>query len=317
MKTRSAKALFILITGLLVPFTSFAQIARDEVQPPAAGVRGIAFLGAFLGDISEERARELRLDAVKGVVVGKVVVDSPAARAGIREGDVLLSFRNDKIENREHFYRLLNETPPGRLVTLGVSRGGEMLRIHVGLGARQGPQALEREQLFGEANAIKAEAERLSQDAEQARAKGDEKRAQELAALSASLLVQAEERRAFVEQQLKDGMLPDPTGTRVRSQGRESGRRLLGVGLLPLTDQLAAFFGTKSTTGLLVTDVKPGGLVERAGLKAGDCITLVNDEKVASVTDLSLVISRARDQVVFTVTRDRSEISLKTSMNTK
>ena len=143
-----------------------------------------------------------------------MVVDSPAARAGIREGDVLLSFRNDKIENREHFYRLLNETPPGRLVTLGVSRGGEMLRIHVGLGARQGPQALEREQLFGEANAIKAEAERLSQDAEQARAKGDEKKAQELATLSASLLVQAEERRAFVEQQLKDGMLPDPTGTR-------------------------------------------------------------------------------------------------------
>ena len=89
------------------------------------------------------------------------------------------------------------------------------------------------------------------------------------------------------------------------------------MGLLPLTDQLAAFFGTKSTTGLLVTDVKPGGLVERAGLKAGDCITLVNDEKVASVTDLSLVISRARDQVIFTVIRDRSEISLKTSMNVK
>jgi C-terminal processing protease CtpA/Prc len=198
-----------------------------------------------------------------------------------------------------------------------VSRGGEMLRIHVGLGARQGPDAVEREQLFGEANAIKTEAERLRQEAQQARAKGDEKKAQELSSLSATMMAQAEESRAYIEQQLKEGTLPDPTGTRLRNQTRQSGRRLLGVGLLPLTEQLASFFGAKSKSGLLVTDVKAGGLVERAGLKAGDCIILVNDEKVISVTDLSLAISRARDQVVFTVIRDRNEISLKTSMNTK
>ena len=76
---------------------AIAQAPRDDVQLPPVGGRGIAYLGAFLGDITEERARELKLDTVSGAIVGKVVADSPAARAGIREGDVLLSFRNDKI----------------------------------------------------------------------------------------------------------------------------------------------------------------------------------------------------------------------------
>ena len=317
MVTRSLRSLIIVVAGLLSAIPAIAQASRDDVQLPLAGGRGIAYLGAFLGDITEERARELKLDTVSGAIVGKVVADSPAARAGIREGDVLLSFRNDKIENREHFFRLLNETPPGRLVTLGVIRGREMLRIHVGLGARQGPDAVERDHLFAEANAVTAEAERLQQEADQARFKGDVKKAEELSSLAAAMFAQAEERRTYIEQQLKDGTLPDPAGARLRSQNRQSGRRLLGVGLIPLTDQLASYFGAKSKTGLLVTDVKPGGLVERAGLKAGDCIILVNDEKVASVTELSLAINRARDQVVFTVIRDRTEISLKTSMNTK
>ncbi len=317
MVTRSLRSLIIVVAGVLSAIPAIAQAPRDDVQLPPSGGRGIAYLGAFLGDITEERARGLKLDTVSGAIVGKVVADSPAARAGIREGDVLLSFRNDKIENREHFYRLLNETPPGRLVTLGVIRGREMLRIHVGLGARQGPDAVERDHLFAEANAVTAEAERLQQEADQARVKGDVKKAEELSSLAATMFAQAEERRTYIEQQLKDGTLPDPAGARLRSQNRQSGRRLLGVGLIPLTDQLASYFGGKSKTGLLVTDVKPGGLVERAGLKAGDCIILVNDEKVASVTDLSLAINRARDQVVFTVIRDRTEISLKTSMNTK
>lgn len=293
-----------------------AQPERSQLAP-GPGVKGIAYLGAFLGDVTEERARELKLENTRGVIVGKVADDSPAAKAGIREGDVILMFRNDQIENREHFYRLITEAPPGRIVTLSLSRNGEHLRVHVPLGARVGPDLLEREQLFDEANSMKLESERLAADAEKARAQGDETGAKNLSDLSKEMLRQSEERREFIENQLKEGALPDPGSARLRNQGRLASRTMLGVSLLVLTDQLAAFFGVEQKAGLLVTEVKPGGIIERAGIKAGDCITAVNGEKVTSFTELSLLISKANGQATFHIVRDRADMSLKAPLADK
>ena len=92
---------------------------------------------------------------------------------------------------------------------------------------------------------------------------------------------------------------------------------MLGVSLLVLTDQLAAFFGVEQKAGLLVTEVKPGGVIERAGIKAGDCITAVNGERVASFTELSLVISKANGQATFNIVRDRAAMSLKAPLDDK
>jgi len=92
---------------------------------------------------------------------------------------------------------------------------------------------------------------------------------------------------------------------------------MLGVSLIPLTDQLAVFFGLEQKTGLLVTDVKPGGIIERAGVKAGDCITAVNGEKVSSFTEVSLLISKTNGSATFSVVRDRAELSLKGNLEPK
>ena len=87
----------------------------------------------------------------------------------------------------------------------------------------------------------------------------------------------------------------------------------------PLNAQLASYFGVSAGVGVLVTEVKSGGLVERAGIKAGDCITAVNGEKVASLQDLTREvgsISRAGDtaEVTFLVVRDRTETALKAAL---
>ena len=319
MRKHCPKAIKVLSLAVAVIAATVVVIAQPERAQlaPGPGVKGIAYLGAFLGDVTDERARELKLDSTRGVIVGKVVDDGPAARAGLREGDVILMFRNDQIENREHFYRLITEAPPGRIVTLSISRNGEHRRVHVPLGARLGADLLEREQLFDEANSMKLESSRLEADAAKARERGDEKSADELSELATEMLRQSEERRAFIEQQLKEGALPDPATARLRNQGRTATRRMLGVSLLVLTDQLAMFFGVEQKTGLLVTEVKPGGIIERAGIKAGDCITAVNGEKVTSVTELSLVISKANKEATFSVVRDRSELSLKTLLGDK
>src|SRR5678815_5778008 len=206
LSRNAVTALSIAVTIIATTVGVVAQAERSQLAP-GPGVKGIAYLGAFLGDVTEERARELKLENTRGVVVGKVADDSPAARAGIREGDVILMFRNDQIENREHFYRLITEAPPGRIVTLSLSRNGEHLRVHVPLGARVGPDLLEREQLFDEANSMKLESERLEADAEKARVQGDEKGAKELSDLAREMLRQSEERRDYIEKQLKDCLL--------------------------------------------------------------------------------------------------------------
>lgn len=96
----------------------------------------------------------------------------------------------------------------------------------------------------------------------------------------------------------------------------------LGVRVAPLSEQLAKYFGVKGDGGLLVTEVEPNGLAERAGLKAGDCITAANGERVASASELSSVLRRAGkaankearkadEPVTLTIVRNQQEQTIK------
>jgi serine protease Do len=88
------------------------------------------------------------------------------------------------------------------------------------------------------------------------------------------------------------------------------GRARLGVTVSDLTPQLAEFFGAKD--GVLVTSVRDDSPAARAGLKAGDVITGVNSETVASARDLTRIVRNAGDDQTITlrVVRDKKETSL-------
>jgi len=282
--------------------------------------RGISYLGAFLGDVSEDRARELKLPDVRGAVVGRIVEDSPAAKAGLKEGDVIVTCRGQKVEGREHFYGLLNAIPPGHIVTLGVSRDGTPQNIHVTLSERRGPGMDERRRLFSEADSMRELGERLAQEAEAARQKNDEKQARDLSEQSVEMLKQAEERRAYVEKELREGRVADPSRPKPATYNLSANRHLLGIRAIPLSQQLAGFFNVTTGSGMLVTEVRPGGLVERAGIKAGDCITALNGERVASLADLNRQVGRTGrevTEVVFGIVRDRHEMTMKASLSAR
>jgi membrane-associated protease RseP (regulator of RpoE activity) len=55
--------------------------------------------------------------------------DAPAGKAGLREHDVILEFNGTAVESEEQIRRLIRETPPGRTVTLGISREGVPMKI--------------------------------------------------------------------------------------------------------------------------------------------------------------------------------------------
>jgi serine protease Do len=83
-----------------------------------------AWLGVEIADVSSEKARELKLPGEYGAIVEDVREDSPAAKAGLKKGDVIFQFAGEKVRSVAELRRLVRETPAGRTVALEISRDG-------------------------------------------------------------------------------------------------------------------------------------------------------------------------------------------------
>ncbi|MGH9747645.1 MAG: PDZ domain-containing protein [Candidatus Acidiferrales bacterium] len=94
------------------------------------------WLGVEIGEVTAEKAKDMKLSTVRGVIVDDVEPDSPAAKAGIKEHDVITQYDGQPVEGTVQFRRLVGETPPGRTITLAISRGGATQNISVELGDR-------------------------------------------------------------------------------------------------------------------------------------------------------------------------------------
>jgi serine protease Do len=94
------------------------------------------WLGVEIDEVTTQKAKDLKLPAVRGVVVEEVEPDSPAAKAGLKENDVILQYDNHSVEGTVQFRRLVRETPPGRSVSLTVMRNGQTQTLSVELADR-------------------------------------------------------------------------------------------------------------------------------------------------------------------------------------
>jgi serine protease Do len=83
------------------------------------------YIGVAFQEVDAERAKALKLGEERGVEVTIVKQGSPAEKAGLAKGDVLLEYNSQRIEGSDSFMRFVKETPPGRVVKLTVSRGGQ------------------------------------------------------------------------------------------------------------------------------------------------------------------------------------------------
>jgi len=120
----------LLLVGGLSAVTAFAQPDPPRPpQPPRIAKRmdafgSSSFLGVGVVEIDAERAKELKLKEERGVEVKSVEEESPAAKAGVKVGDVVLEYSGQRVEGAEQFVRLVRETPVGRQVKLLISRNG-------------------------------------------------------------------------------------------------------------------------------------------------------------------------------------------------
>ena len=141
---------WIVVSALLLPAVAgFAAAEQDTIileNHPRAYAYSYGYgdddsTGAYLGvditDIAPERMAALKLKVEQGVEVTLVDQDAPAGKAGLKEHDVILTMNGTAVESGAQLRRMIRETPPGRVVSLGVSRDGQPLTIKVPLGDRR------------------------------------------------------------------------------------------------------------------------------------------------------------------------------------
>ena len=107
-----------------------AGLPEDDDVQVFLGAGG-SWLGVGVAEVTPEKMKELRLPAERGALLGKIVPDSPAAKAGLKENDVVTEINGQRVEGSQQFRRMIREIPAGRTAQLSVWRDGRQQSVAV------------------------------------------------------------------------------------------------------------------------------------------------------------------------------------------
>ena len=240
--------------------------------------------------------RDVEADSAKGsnagVLIADVTADSPAEKAGIRKGDVVVEFDGERVRSVRQFTRLVQETPAGRRVSAALTRDGQ--RTTVTVEPREGSAI----RLLGDLDGVLAMGG-FDHDF--------------LEGFPVPPVPPAPPAPSAPSAPAQPGMPPPPPSAPIpdiQSFFYRSGTGL-GITISSLSDQLADYFGAKR--GVLVTAVQDGSAAQKAGFKAGDVVTALNGTDVSQPAELSRATQRLRDGDDFTadVVREKKSLTLK------
>lgn len=117
--------------GFAIP-SNMARMVMDQLIKTGRVTRGM--IGVNIQDLDADLAASLNLPAARGAIVTSVQPGSPAERAGIRRGDVVLAINDQPVLDGNNLRNRVAGTAPGTEVTLTVFRDGQEQRIRVTLG---------------------------------------------------------------------------------------------------------------------------------------------------------------------------------------
>jgi len=275
-----------------------------------ASARG--WLGVYTQSIDDDLRAGLDLHG-NGVLVNRVVDRSPAERAGVRNGDVIVRFNSRTVESPEALLQLVGDAHAGQEIALEVLRGGSSRTLSVTLGTRpsegeapapemreapETPQAPESPAPPAGAKKheirVRVETPDDNGDGGSGNGSGEHRK------VHVQIVGPDGQTREFSGdpeqwQQHLQGMLPDLQGLKLPEMSAPeapAGRARLGVRIETLNDDLAAALNAPGYAGVLVLEVMKDTPAARAGLRAGDVILSVNDR---GVTDAAGLVKALRD----------------------
>lgn len=275
-KTISALALAALAVGA----TGWAAAGSPAAEKRAVEIVRIgpergAWLGVALEDVDAGQVEGLKLESAQGARVEHVEPGSPAEKAGLVQGDVLLRFDGERVRSAAQLARLVRETPAGRRLELEIWRDGGVRKLSAELAARD---ARTRADAEGEAFELHVPPS------------GD-----------------LPEVPRFARRGLGHGLRG--------LEGLDSfgaGPRRLGIAFQEIGGQLARYFKLEGERGLLVTEVDEGSPAARAGLHAGDVLLAFDGKRVEDAGDLRDSVRQAEDgqTLLVDIQRDGKKLQL-------
>jgi len=200
--------------GFAIPSTMVKSV-MDSIIESGTVQRG--WLGVSIQDLSQQ-AREYTGYDGQGVLIAEVIPNTPAAAAGLNDGDIVTSINKAPVASRNQLLNVVAMIAPGEHADLKIVRGGQSQNVTVTLGDRSAQLA----------NAAPSTGGRTSK--------------------------------------------PAPTAE-------------LGLTLQPLTPEIARQLGATDRKGVVVAQLDPNGPAAKAGIQAGDVISMVNDHAIANTEE--------------------------------
>lgn len=278
-KTRTLAVLAVAALGLGLAGWAAAGSGRPDrrVEVVRLGPERGAWLGVALADLDAAQAASLKLPSAQGARVERVEPGSPAEKAGLAAGDVVMSFDGERVRSAAQLARLVRETPPGRSVALEAWRGGS---------ARQ----------------LTAE---LSPPGSRERADAED----ETFELHMPPPDQLPEAPRFSWRGFGHGLRGFEGLDGLALPG--AGPRRLGIAYQEIEGQLARYFKLEGS-GLLVTEVDEGSPAAKAGLRAGDVLLSLDARKLDAGRDLGDAVLQAESgkPLLLDVLRDGKKLQV-------
>lgn len=250
------------------------SLAAQAAAAPSASIVYFAqssWLGVSLADLTNASAQRLGLASPNGALVKTVVPQSPAAKAGLEPGDVIVAFRGRGVIGVRQLRRLVRDTPAHRTVAIKIIRQRHPRILHVTLGA------------FGPGWAPGAHSFRFT-------------------------MPPIPSIRVKIPPMPPMPPMPPPRMEFFFSPASQAAR--LGLSVETIPPQLAHYFGDAADSALLVRQVTPRSPAAQAGFRAGDVILAVAGQPVHDQESLGAALLDMNHPLPVTVLRARHHTTL-------
>jgi serine protease Do len=124
----------IVAGGQGIGFAIPVNMAKALLPQLKKGKVVYGYLGVYIQDITPELAASFGLKEAKGVLVSDVTPDSPAKKAGVNKGDVILEYDGKQVEDKGQLTKMVGRTTIGKKVKLVVLRDKEQKTLWVTIG---------------------------------------------------------------------------------------------------------------------------------------------------------------------------------------
>jgi membrane-associated protease RseP (regulator of RpoE activity) len=252
-----------IIAGLVLALGLFAVQAASAQPRPGKTANQPGWLGVSIQDVTGDIKEAMPRGVTDGAIVNSVVEDSPAEKTGLKEGDIITRFNGTDIHDADDLTAAVRDAGSGTRADIQYYRDGRLMRDRVTLTEPVGQADVRRPR---------------SRDFKWVQKDDDEDADNE----------------SDNDEPGYDGnawIFHDGNGPMEFLLNRDRPARL-GVRLMDLGDQLAAYFKVDSDGGVLITEVVEGSAAAKAGLQAGDVIVAVGEQAVSDASDVTEEIGR-------------------------